>query len=389
LLCDIRDRRVRPRIAASVVVRSLLVLFLGRLGSLHALEQTRRSTFWCRWLGSPLPSADTLGRVACLLDPKQLRDIVWQIYTRLKRNKALGATSHGLMALVLDGHESHASYKRHCAGCLERPVNTRWGWRRQYYHRNVTAMLLSRPFPLLLDAEPLRPGEDEIEAARRLLERLLSSYPRAFDVVLGDALYTDPKIYELGLAHGKDILTVLKRNTPDLLEDAQSLFNVSTPRIETSARLERRSWDAGGFTSWLELGRTVRVVRSQETRLVHRQLDRADETLLSQWLWVTTLSPQRAITQAVVQLGHARWEIENRGFNETVNRWHVDHVYRHEATAILCFYLLAMIAYNLFHAFYHRNLKPHRRKDLSYLHLARSLACDLYRKLPAEPLHPP
>jgi len=41
-----------------------------------------------------------------------------------------------------------------------------------------------------------------------------------------------------------------------------------------------------------------------------------------------------------------------------VTRWHANHVYRHEANAILVFWLLTMLACNLFMAFYQRNLKP-------------------------------
>jgi hypothetical protein len=68
---------------------------------------------------------------------------------------------------VLDGHESHAGYRRHGAGCLERTVRTKQGDGLQFYHRNVTLMLLAGappgrpPVHLLLDAEPQRPGEDD------------------------------------------------------------------------------------------------------------------------------------------------------------------------------------------------------------------------------------
>ena len=42
---------------------ALFLMFLGRIGSLNGLDQTRPSTFWSRRLGCRLPSADTLGRV--------------------------------------------------------------------------------------------------------------------------------------------------------------------------------------------------------------------------------------------------------------------------------------------------------------------------------------
>jgi len=50
---------------------------------------------------------------------------------------------------------------------------------------------------LMVDAEPMRSGEDEVATAIRLLERVIASYPRAFDVVIADALYTDPQILQI------------------------------------------------------------------------------------------------------------------------------------------------------------------------------------------------
>ena len=176
LLNGLTDVRRQPRIATSVIVRSLLVMVLTRLGSLNAVEQTRSSLFWRRFLKNTLPSADTLGRVAAEMDPDPVRKALQDLYTDLKRNKALPAPWHGLMPLVLDGHELHSTEHRHCPACLERTITTAHGEHTQYYHRHVVALLLGRDFPLLLDAEPQRPGEDEIAAALRLLERLLKTF---------------------------------------------------------------------------------------------------------------------------------------------------------------------------------------------------------------------
>lgn len=384
----IRDRRRRPRISTQVVIRSILAMFLTRLGSLNALEQTQSGRFWRRWLGAPLPSADSLGRIMQQVDPDTLRQALRGLYTQLKRNKALPPTSHGLMALVIDGHESHATYRRRCAGCLERRVKTRRGWRIQYYHRHVTAMLLGEHFPIWLDAEALRPGDDELTAAKRLLTRVLHDYPRAFDLVLGDALYSDSQIYALLVRHRKDALTVLKANQPELLDEAQTLLEEVEPVVVEQANTWREVRDLDGFlTPWSEFDRPVRVVRSRESRRVRRQLDGQSEDLLSQWLWVTTCSPHRAPTDALVRLGHARWDIENQGFNEVVNRWHADHVYKHDANALLTFWLMAMLAFNLFHAFYRRQLKPEQRT--SYQHVARSMASELYHLTPQPQARPP
>ena len=146
-------------------------MMLARLGSLNALEQSRKSPFWRRWLGSELPSADTMGRVCQLVDVETLREANHEMYARLKRSKTLAPPTHGLVLAVFDAHESHATYRRRCDGCLQRTIHTKEGDRVQYYHRTVTVQLVTANLFMLLDAEPIQPGEDEIAAALRLFDR--------------------------------------------------------------------------------------------------------------------------------------------------------------------------------------------------------------------------
>jgi hypothetical protein len=134
-----------------------------------------------------------------------------------------------------------------------------------------------------------------------------------------------------------------------------------------------------GFTTWPQCEHPVRVVRSLETRRVKRQLDKNVEEEVSDWVWTTTLTSQRAGTGAVVQMGHGRWTIENQGFNELVNHWHADHVYRHHERAMLVMWLLTMFACNLFGAFYLRNLKPAVRRACDRLEIARRMLAELYQ----------
>jgi hypothetical protein len=118
-----------------------MVLFLVRMGSLNALEMSGASLFWKRWLGNPMPSAETMGDVHSKMDADTLREAIHQIYGCLKRNKAL-PDSRGISLAIVDGHESHASYLRHCSGCLKRTIHLETGDRTQYYHRQVTLLLV-------------------------------------------------------------------------------------------------------------------------------------------------------------------------------------------------------------------------------------------------------
>jgi hypothetical protein len=376
--------------ATRVIVRAIMILFLSRRGSLNALEQTKPSRFWGQWLGRALPSADTLGRVCALMDLDAVRAVLLQLYSRLKRMKALEPPGHGLMLAVVDGHESTASRKRHCSECCQRVLHTQKGDVVEYYHRYSVLRLVGRDLSLMLDAEPVRPGEDELAASRRLLERVLEMYPRAFDMVAGDALYATTDWFSFLVARGKHALAVLKENRPNLLEDARILFSVQPAQVDLEGgNVRQRYWDSDRFTSWPDLAPTVRVVRSLEDRTVRRQLDGQSETQTSEWMWVTTAPSAVASTQAVVKMGHDRWSIENQGFNELVNRWYADHVYKHEPTALMVFLLFALLCLNAFMAFYRRNLKPAARRVVSMLHIAQRIAAELYAAIPDGPPRTP
>ena len=288
---------------------------------------------------------------------------------------------HGFNVLIIDGHESSSSYLRCCKGCLERTIHTEKGDRIQYYHRNVIAMIPCEDFPILLDNEEQRKGEDEVAAAFRLMERVLKNYPRAFDVVVVDGLYLRAPFFNLLLNHGKDVIAVLKDERRDLLEDARGLFKSEDSVVEISENIRREMWDIEDFTSWKSLEREVRVVRSVETKTVRRQLSGKEETETSEWIWATTLFQDEASTSTIVNLGHDRWLIENKAINEMVTFWHADHVYRHHPNAICAFWLMLMLVLNLFRAFVHLNIKLELRRKHTDVYFFRLIFAGLYAEI--------
>lgn len=383
LIARVSDRRDSPRIPTPVIVKGAVALFWARLGSLNALETVAAAPLWKRWLNRPMASADTIGRVYAAVDAEGLRAGIHHVYERLKRNKALPDIG-GLGMAVLDGHESHASYRRHCSGCLQRTVSTQQRERIQYYHRSVTLMLLPgsrpglKPIRLLLDVEPQRAGENEVATGLRLLRRVIAAYPRAFDLVLADALYATAPFFNFLLSHRKHALVVLKDERRNICQDVAGLLTLVAPN---EGRYRSRNclwWDFEDLASWPEVDTPLRVVRSVETCSVRRQLDQRLSQETNEWMWVTTLSRAQVSTERVVTLGHQRWDIENNGFNELVQGWHADHVYRHNSNAMEAFLLTAFLAYNLFHALITLNLKPQLRLGKPEIYWARLVAAELY-----------
>lgn len=374
----IEDGRKRPRIKGWAVFGNGLIMVLTRMGSLHAQEQTKGNPFWRKWTGCGLASADTTGRVFAGTKVENVRAINRHVYRRQKRNKSLNGTIQGLRVLIIDGHEQHASYLSQCEGCCERKIGEGEKQRIQYYHRNVTAMLVCGGRKILLDNELQRKGEDEVTCAMRLLERVLKEYNRAFDVVIGDGLYLQGRFFEYITEHGKDAIAVLKDERRDLMKDAMGLFEMMKPEEKETKNTHQKMWDVEGVTSWEGFGKPVRVVRSLETKRVLRKESGMEEEIVSDWIWATTLQKNIATTETVIKIGHKRWAIENEGFNELVNQWHADHIYKHDLNAIEVFWQTLILAYNLFHAFIALNLKPAIRIGHSYKHWAIVIASDLY-----------
>lgn len=362
------------------MVKAVLAIYWSRLGSLNALALTRAAKFWKSWLGGPLCSADSLGRIVASMDAAALRQGIHHVYDRMKRNKAL-PDLHGLAVAVLDGHETSTSYRRCCDGCLKRATSS---GQTQFYHRNVTLMLLCGSPPgrpavrLLLDLEPQRAGEGELTTALRLLERVLAAYPRAFDVLLADALYAVAPFLNFLLSHEKDALVVLKDERRDAYQDAAGLWAQQPPQPGSYNSRDCKWWDIPDLRSWPDVKGTPRVVRSEESWTVKAQLTKEEIPHTANWVWLTTLSVAQARTEQIVRLAHLRWDIENHGFNELVNGWHADHVYRHQSQAIECFLLLAFLAYNIFHAFFALNLKPELRRGRTMAFWAQLIAAEIH-----------
>ena len=380
----IRDHRKLPRIPLSRGIRTLLLMLWVRLGSLNGIEEERPGGRWRRWLRGDIPSAETLGRTAAAADPDDVRRALVDHHHRRRRKKTLHPIGGKWRPLVFDGHESNASLLRSCKKCLKRTLKTKAGPRTQFYHRYVLALLLHRDGAVLMDVEPQRPGEDEMAAALRLLERALIAYPRAFNLVGGDALYLHPGFSKLALAHGKDFIAVLKNENRDLLVDARSLMapkenDAVSHRTKTTTS---QWWDIEGFTTWPQLGRPVRVVRSVETRTVKRQRTAKPQSQTREWLWATSLPKKLASTRLVVQIGHGRWTIENDGFNQLVNEWHADHVYKHDLDAMVTLWLLVCLAYNLFSIWLTRNVKGVLRRGRTCRFWVRRIAAEFIAGLP-------
>jgi hypothetical protein len=384
LLPTLRDGRRRPQIATARVWLCVFGLFVLRLRSFHALEQElRRPRRWGSWVGpGRLPSADTLGRVLDGMALPPLRALVSQVNRRAWRAKGLHRRPGETYRVVaIDGHELWASRARCCGQCLRREVTTAAGPVVEYYHRIVVAQWVGVTPPAILDLERMRPGEGEVVAARRLLTRVVAAYGRLLDVITADALYLEAPFIRDVLAAGKHVVVVLKQEARQLYAEADELRALQPPTVQQTAGRTTQRWDLPDLQSFPTLGRAVRVVWAEERTVYRRRRGgtRQEGVEDKRWIWVTDLPPAAVSAARIQTWGHARWDLENRGFNELSTLWHMDHCFIHSPTALEALLLTLAVAFVLTYLFYLRHLKPAARRGLTRLALADRFREDLTR----------
>jgi len=238
--------------------------------------------------------------------------------------------------------------------------------------------------PVLLDAELVEPKEGELAAARRLLQRVLKTQGRRFDVATGDALYGDQTFLQMLRKAGKSFVVVLKDDRREVYDEANRLRACLTPRTWQADGRRYRVWDVEHLRSWWRGPKVpLRVVWSEEqSRRGARGRKRGEsEWVTSTWVWLTDLPAARAGARIICHLGHRRWDIENRCFHEGVMEWGFDHRFHHDPNAIVVFLLMLGIAMIAVHTFLKRNVKESLRRLYTILSLRTQFLSELAQDL--------
>ena len=364
LLRRVREGRSDPRIALLSVNLCLLLGVVTRVSSYLDLAQQTTRKRWrrlCHLLGAI--SHDVFGFVTERMQPEDWRLNQAQVVKTLKGNKALESCKiNGLLFLSVDGNEHFNSRCRCCPRCCQRQVEEtdQEGQKHkvtEYYHRYVMAQINGPKINVLLDVEPILPGEDECAAALRLLGRIRRIYgPRFFDGLSFDAWYAKGPFLRAVEKLGWFWVVVLKREDMDVYQEAQQLSQGQKPDVSFQDEQRKRQvqlWEVKDLEFSKEYGKAVRVVRSEERWGEKRVRGgrKEQKPRCSQWVWAASEALDGYPAEVVYQGGHRRWGIENKAFNELTQGYHLDHCYHHDPTSMLVQMLILIFGFTLFTAF--------------------------------------
>jgi len=364
LLRRVREGRCQPKIALLSVNLCLLLGVVTRVSSYLDLAQQTKRRRWrrlCHLLESI--SDDTFEYVTERMKPEDWRLNQAELAKTLKANKALESCKiNGLLFLSVDGNEHFKSRSRCCKRCCQRQIEETGedGQKykvTEYYHRYVLAQINGPKINVLLDAEPILPGEEECAAALRLLGRIRRLYGvRFFDGISCDAWYAQGPFLRAVKKLGWFWIVVLKREDMNVYQEAQQLSQGQQPDASCHDEQRQRQvqlWEVKDLEFSKEYGKVVRVVRSEERWIEKRVRGGRKEQRprRSLWVWAADEELDGYPAQVLYQGGHRRWGIENKAFNELTQGYHLDHCYHHDPTSMLVQMLILIFGFTLFTAF--------------------------------------
>lgn len=388
VLRTVRDSRPYAKIPTRPLLLSLVLGVFVRAGSYRDIaKQTKRRRWQHLIHWSARISEDAFYYVSERFYLEDLRRSLVGVNQQLKANKALESCKiNGLLFLSLDANEHFHSRSRCCPCCCQREIQETdaQGQKQtviEYYHRYVFAQINGPTFNVLLDLEPIRPGEGEAEAALRLLKRIRRMYgPRFFDAITVDSWYVQGPFLKTLDKLGWAWVVVLKQERMEVFQEAHRLSAGQAPGQAFYDEVRQRNvnlwevWDLN-FSKSYGYGRPVGVVHSQErwtqTKVVGAK--KTSQPQLSDWWWMVSETLRGYPVRLIYEGGHRRWGIENKAFNELTQFYHLEHCYHHEPVAMLAQMLILMLGFVLFSAYAMLHSQRVRLGQVSLKELAHDL----------------
>lgn len=299
------------------------------------------------------------------LEVKDIENINKNIIKKVKENKIYRkGTIDNLLVVGIDGTEAFGSYKRKWNNCYnkkiknKKSVNGKEQIIEEEYHEqiNVFARIVGKRPGIILGYEKVtsngNEGKQEFEpnVGIKLIKRLKKIYGNGIDIIVGDAIYLRASVIKAVLEEGYQGVFRLKDNNKLLLEDAKGLFKKCKAKEYKSRGKTIKYW-ADNFEY---SGFKVKVVKYEE----EDRKGRKQEIYV-----VSTDVNMRAMT--INKIIHARWDIENNGFNELKNQWNMNHCYIADENAIDVIIQMIMISYNLWELYIYGHLHNFEKMNIT------------------------
>lgn len=301
------------------------------------------------------------------LNLESLKKINKNIIRKAKENKIYRqGTIENLVVVGIDGTENFGSYKKFWKNCYkckiknQKYIDGKKQIVEEEYHKqiNVFARIVGKRPGVVLDYEKItcngNEGKQEYEpnVAIKLINRLRNVYGNGIDVIVGDAIYIKDTVIEALQRNNYVGVFRLKDNNKKILEDAKGLF-----KMKKSQKLKLQKKDIEYWSDIFDYkDYKVKVVKYIEIK------EKKEKKEIYVVCTDTNLN-KRTINKII----HARWEIENEGFNELKNGWNMKHCYIGDEKAIDVILQMIIMSYNIWELYLYGHLHEFEKNNMTKL----------------------
>lgn len=302
---------------------------------------------------SEMPHADTLNYYLERLSPQCLADVRKKMVKSLIRKKSFCRSRllGKYWRVIIDGTGLFYFREKHCENCLvttvTREVDGKEVKEKRYYHKVLEAKLLLSPGILIsLDTEFIENEKEdvskndcEINAAKRLLERLHKDYPRLPVCLQGDALYAAETIMKM-CRDWKYILTQKATRQKVLAESYEWIAGGGGAETLTGIGKEGGN---GEYINHVE--ETAGKEEEADMYRYRYETEEDGEKEIHEFQWITNIELTKKNLEEMIEAGRGRWKIENEGFNNQKNGiYDIEHLNSRDSNAMKNHYLITQIA---------------------------------------------
>lgn len=366
-LSGLPDSRIKAKCWYSMgqIAFCTLMMFLTRQRSLRAFCLENRDSEWTlrnfqKWMPMHnVPTDDEIRYALSELPTAALNGLLRNIHAGLERKKILRDQKllNKMELVSLDGSGQLSSYKLRFENALTRKSTLSDGTERTLFLHVQLVATLTNPkatYALPLFFEPIeRQGGDsveyskndcEINAAKRLITKMKTLYPKRSFCFLGDNLFAVTTIATLIQEKGGHfIFTAKPERNRELFSWAETLkekwISVEVMDRDGTRKIYR-------FQNKLPLAQFYKEDHAHWVNLVELTEISPEGVQMYFNTWVTDLEVNKNNVIQIAQGGRARFaSIENRVFNEQKNLgFQMEHNFGHFANLPNVFFGFALVA---------------------------------------------
>ena len=283
-----------------------------------------------------IPHCDTISNVFENIKPEEIEKIRKYMINKMIRSKMLEKYKirNKYYHVVFDGTGLATSRKKYNKNCIvKNKVDEKGNEYKEYSTYVLEAKLIVGEMVLSIGSEFVENEDEnvgkqdcEIQAFKRLAQKIKKEYPRLKIIVGADALYAKKTIIDICKSNGWKYIIRFKEGTiPTLYEE-----------FKTIAKTENESKKAN-------YEYVTNIEYKEEKINVIKYIDKIKNT---EFVYMTDLAISNKNIEETIKIGRRRWKIENEGFNVQKNgTFNISHLYSKNSISIKVHYLMIQIAH--------------------------------------------